>query len=123
MSYNVFDFGVRRKQLDFAKADDKEKLILLIKDTRDLKIDAVDVYGSTLELYKQSKIYNEKLRLQKELVDINKRLNANGFIAQSECIQKQIELLDKKLRLEQHQIKNFLTQYKIYILTTAGTGL
>ena len=79
LSYNVFDFGVRRKQLDIAKADDKQKSYLLQKDTRDLKLDAVDIYSDALSLYKQSKIKTETLALQTELVDINKRLRKNSL--------------------------------------------
>ena len=52
-----------------------------------------------------------------------KRLNANGIAAKSECIKKQLELFDKKLKLEQNQIKNFTARYKMHILNTENQNL
>ena len=44
-------------------------------------------------------------------------LNANGIIEKSACIKKQLELLDKKMKLEQTQINIFVTQYKLQVLS------
>lgn len=72
LSYNVFDFGIRKKQLQIAKAEDKQKEIVLQKDTKDLKLDAVEIYAQALSLYKQAQIKKETLALQKELLEIQK---------------------------------------------------
>lgn len=82
LAYNIFDFGIRKKQLDIAKADDKQKEIVLQKDTKDLKLDAVDIYAQTLSLYKQVQIKKSELSLQKELFEINKKLRAAGELSE-----------------------------------------
>lgn len=104
LSYNVFDFGVRRKQLDIAKADDKQKSYLLQKDTRDLKLDAVDIYSDALSLYKQSKIKTETLALQTELVDINKRLRENGELSEVDLLDSEILASETKTELDEVKI-------------------
>ena len=108
LSYNVFDFGVRRKQLDIAKADDKQKSYLLQKDTRDLKLDAVDIYSDALSLYKQSKIKTETLALQTELVDINKRLRENGELSEVDLLDS--EILASETKTELDEVKNSLSK-------------
>ena len=90
LSYNIFDFGVRRKELDIAKADDKQKLIMLMKDTKDLKLDAVEIYADALGLYKQSVINGEKLALQNELININKRLRTAGELSEVDLVDSEI---------------------------------
>ena len=49
-SYNIFDFGARKKQLDISRLDDKQKELILKKDTKDLKLDITDIYGEALNL-------------------------------------------------------------------------
>ncbi len=44
-----------------------------LKDTRDLKLDVVDLYGETLALYKALGIKREILSLQNELFTINSK--------------------------------------------------
>lgn len=108
LSYNVFDFGVRRKQLDIAKADDKQKSMILMKDSKDLKLDAVDIYGEALGLYKHSKIYEEKLTLQNELVNINKRLRSAGETDEVKVVDSEISANETKTELD--EVKNNLAK-------------
>ena len=63
------------------------------------------------------------LALVNKNLEMLKRLNTNGITAKSECIKKQLELLDKKLKLEQNQIKNFTARYKMHILNTENQKL
>lgn len=108
LSYNIFDFGVRRKQLDIAKADDKQKTLLLQKDSRDLKIDAADIYGDALNLYKRSQIKSETLSLQNELININKRLQKAGELSDVDLVDSEIEASETKTQLD--EIKNNLAK-------------
>lgn len=108
LSYNVFDFGIRRKQLEIAKADDKQKTMILMKDSKDLKLDAVDIYGEALGLYKQTKINDEKLSLQKELVNINKRLRAAGETDEVKVVDSEISAYETKTELD--EVKNNLAK-------------
>lgn len=56
------------------------------------------------------------LELVNKNLEMLKRLNAKGLVAQSECIKKQLELLKKKQVLEENQIKNFVARYKMMVL-------
>lgn len=108
LSYNIFDFGVRRKELDIAKADDKQKLIMLMKDTKDLKLDAVEIYADALGLYKQSVINGEKLALQNELININKRLRTAGELSEVDLVDSEIIASETKSDLD--EVKNNLAK-------------
>ncbi len=108
LTYNIFDFGIRRKELDIAKADDKQKLIVLMKDTKDLKLDAVDIYADALVLYKQSVINSEKLSLQNELISINKRLRTAGELSEVDLVDSEIVASETKSELD--EVKNNLAK-------------
>mgnify|MGYP003374856702 CR=1 FL=1 len=104
LSYNLFDFGVRKRQLDIAKADNKQKEILLKKNTRDLKLDIVELYAQTLALYKQSQIKNDELNLRDELREINKKLRLAGEISEIDVVDSEIKASETKSELD--EIKN-----------------
>ncbi len=108
LSYNVFDFGIRRRQIDIAKADNIQKEILLLKNTRDLKHVAIDLYGETLNLYKILQIKSEILILQKELIKNNERLRKAGEISEIELLNRQIEASETKTEID--EIKNNLAK-------------
>lgn len=116
LSYNIFDFGVRRKQLDIAKADDKQKALLLQKDSRDIKIDAADIYGDALNLYKQSLIKTETLTLQNELVNINKRLQKAGELSDVDLVDSEIDASETKTELDEinNNLAKKLTEVSFY---------
>lgn len=108
LSYNIFDFGARRRQLDIAKADDRQKELILQKSTRDLKLDTVDLYGETLNLYKILQIKTETLSLQNELIEINNRLREAGELSEVELLDRKIEASETKTELD--EIKNNLAK-------------
>lgn len=101
LSYNVFDFGIRRKKLDIAKADNKQRELLLEKDTKDLKLDTADLYGETLNFYKQSKIKQETLSLQKELTEINKQLRTAGKKSEIDVVNSEIAVSETQTELDE----------------------
>ena len=107
-SYNLFDFGARKKTLDIAKADDKQKQILLFKSQRDLKLDAVDIYAEALNLFKKQQISNKILSLQNELIEINERLKEAGELSEIELTDTKIETSETKTELD--EIKNSLSK-------------
>ncbi len=108
LSYNLFDFGIRKRQLQISKAEDEQKEILLQKDTKDLKLDAVELYAKTLALYKESKIKEETLALYNELYDINKKLRQAGEISEIDVIDSEIKVSEIKTDLD--EIKNNLAK-------------
>lgn len=101
VNYNVFDFGARRKQLDISKADDKQKELILLKNTRDLKLDSVEVYADALNLYKKENITKETLSLQNKLVEINKRLRKAGEITEVDVVESEITSSEVKTELDE----------------------
>ncbi len=102
INYNLFDFGTRKRNLEIAKTDNKQKEILLLKNTRDLKLDSVDLYSEALNLYKQIQIKNEIINLTKELVDINKRLQKAGEKSEIEVVNSQIAIAENITELTEY---------------------
>lgn len=100
-SYNIFDFGARKKQLDISRLDDKQKELILKKDTKDLKLDITDIYGEALNLYKIKKIKQEALELNNKLILINKRLQKSGHISQIEVVESEIAASETKSELDE----------------------
>ena len=116
LNYNLFDFGIRKRGLDIAKADDKQKEALLLKDTRDLKLDIIDLYGETLALYKALAIKKEILSLQNELFIINKRLRFAGELSEIEVTNSEINISETEsdiAELENSFLKR-LTEFSYY---------
>ncbi len=116
LSYNVFDFGVRKKQLEIAKADDKQKEIVLLKDTKDLKLEAVEIYAQALSLYKQAKIKSNMLKLEKELLDIQKRLRTAGEASEIDVVDSEIKVSELKSELDEinNNLAKKLTEVSYY---------
>ena len=116
LSYNVFDFGVRKKQLEIAKADDKQKEIVLLKDTKDLKLEAVEIYAQALSLYKQAKIKSSMLKLEKELLDIQKRLRTAGEASEIDVVDSEIKVSELKSELDEinNNLAKKLTEVSYY---------
>lgn len=116
LSYNVFDFGIRKKQLQIAKAEDKQKEIVLQKDTKDLKLDAVEIYAQALSFYKQAKIKKEILALQKELLEIQKRLRTAGEVSEIDVVDTEIKVSELKSELDEinNNLAKKLTEVSYY---------
>lgn len=57
------------------------------------------------------------LELVNKNLDMLKRLNIQGEIPKAECIKKQLELLEKKQKLEENRIRNFVAGYKLKVLS------
>jgi len=116
LNYNLFDFGIRKRNLEIAKADDKQKEALLLKDTRDLKLDVVDLYGETLALYKVVGIKKEILGLQNELLNINSRLRNAGELSEIEVTNSEIDVSETKAEISEleNSLLKRLTEFSYY---------
>ncbi len=116
LNYNIFDFGTRKRNLEIAKADNKQKEILLLKNTRDLKLDIVELYGETLNLYKQIQIKNEIINLTKELNNINQRLRKAGEISEIEVVDSEIKISEIEGEIIEHNnnLAKRLTEVSYY---------
>jgi len=108
LSYNLFDFGVRRRKLDISKLDKTEKDLILKKDLRDLKLDAVDLYAQALLIYKELCVKKDTLALQNELFTINSRLKTAGEISEVDVTDQEIRV--SELQTEIDELKNNLAK-------------
>lgn len=122
LNYNLFDFGIRKRTLQIAKADDKQKEALLLKDTRDLKLDIVDLYGETLTLYKALGIKREILSLQNELFTINSRLRGAGELSEIEVTNSEIDISETKSDIAEleNNLSKRLTEFSYYTNKSYG---
>ena len=87
----------------------EQELAELKKKYSQIKLDA-----------ENSLIQNENNKRTLSLVNKNlenlERLNTNGIIAKAECVKKKLELLDKKQKLEETRIRNYVNRYKLNVL-------
>lgn len=122
LNYNLFDFGIRKRTLQIAKADDKQKEALLLKDTRDLKLDIVDLYGETLALYKALEIKRQVLELQNELFTINSRLRGAGELSEIEVTNSEIDISETKSDIAEleNNLSKRLTEFSYYTNKSYG---
>ncbi len=116
LNYNLFDFGIRKRGLDIARADDKQKEALLLKDTRDLKLDVVELYGETLALYKTLEIKREILGLYRELFQMNKRLRLAGEVSEIDVTNAEIDIseTESEIRELENSFLKRLTEFSYY---------
>lgn len=74
LSYNVFDFGIRRNNLDINKEDVAIKELLVKAQNQDLEMTLIDTYSRLLIAKKQIDINNEILKLETENLNMKERL-------------------------------------------------
>ena len=74
LSYNLFDFGIRRDNLDIEKADTALKELILLEKFQDLDLTLVDTYSRLLMLKKQIDINNQILDLTNQNLEMKQRL-------------------------------------------------
>lgn len=101
LTYNVFDFGIRKRQLDIAKADVVQKDYLLKKDTVDLKLEIVDLYSQALSLYKELNIKKNILDVNKELYLISQRLKDAGKLSEIDVIDNEIKISELQTQVDE----------------------
>lgn len=84
LTYNLFDFGVRRGNLNIAKEDVSLKELEQAQKLQDLKLNLIDTYSKIVITKKQIDINNEILKLQKENLKNKQRLFDAGEIAKTD---------------------------------------
>ncbi len=97
-------------EVEKLKVEKEEQLAELRKKYEQVQLDSKNALI-------QSKNNEKTLALVDKNLQMLENLNANGIIEKSACIKKQLELLDKKMKLEQTQINIFVTQYKLQVLS------
>ena len=106
---NVNTVQKRRIEVEKLKVQKEMELAELKKKYEQIRLDA-----------ENSLIQNENNKRTLSLVNKNlenlERLNTNGIIAKAECVKKKLELLDKKQKLEETRIRNYVAGYKLGVL-------
>ena len=78
LQYNLFDFGVRNKNLDIAKKGKLQKQTVYTQNFRDLKLNLSDAYTKTLLVSRELKTNEELLSLNKTLFSMYEKLYNSG---------------------------------------------
>lgn len=74
LSYNLFDFGIRRNNLDIAKEDTDIKELMIKAQFQDLDLTIIDTYCRLLVTKKQIALNEEVLKLAQENLEMKERL-------------------------------------------------
>ena len=100
LTYNVFDFGVRKSKMDIAKEDIQLKELLEKEQFQELELTMIDTYSKLYILKKQIEI-NEKI-----LELANKNLEYKTRLFEAKEISK-TELNDQKFEVQKYERKLF----------------
>lgn len=94
LSYVLYDFGTRKQRLDIARRE--FGLAGLARDEAALKtkLNALEAYGQSLQLYRQRQITGEMVRLRKEVFKHLQSLRKAGTVGQVRLNSAAIELAE-----------------------------
>lgn len=99
LSYNVFDFGVRKNKLDMAKEDVRLKELLEKEQYQELELTLIDTYCKLLITKKQIDINKEILDLVKKNLEYKTRLFKAKEISKTELNDQTVEVQKYERRL------------------------
>ncbi|MCX5811151.1 MAG: TolC family protein [Proteobacteria bacterium] len=92
-SYNLFDFGSTRKKVFIAKKDVDVKMMVYIRQIRDIKIKVLNLYTDLLTSRKELEAKKELLSLYKELSLTKERLYFAGAISKIEMVDEALSVV------------------------------
>ena len=96
LTYNVFDFGVRKSKMDIAKEDIQIKELLEKEQFQELELTIIDTYTKLYLLKKQIEINEKILELAKKNLEYKTRLyNAKEI--------SKIDLEDQKIEVRKYE--------------------
>ena len=101
LSYNIFDFGVRRGHLDIAKEDEKLKDLEEKEKLQDLYLNLLDTYTKVLVLKKQIDLNQRILGLQSANLDLKNRLYNAKEISSTDLNDAKVKVEDLKRSLNE----------------------
>lgn len=101
LSYNLFDFGVRRGNLNIAKEDVSLKELEQAQKLQDLNLNIIDTYTKILVLQKQIEINREILKLQSENCTNKQRLFEAGEISKTELNDANVKVQSIEKRINE----------------------
>lgn len=107
---NINTIHKKKLEVEKLKIEKEKELAELKKKYEQIELDFKNAVVQTQNNKRTLELVNKNLEMLK-------RLNTKGLVAQSECIKKQLELLKKKQILEDNQIKNFVARFKMMVLS------
>lgn len=103
LTYNLFDFGIRKDSLDISKEDAEVKSLMVKSQMQELELILIDTYTKILIAKKQIEFNTLMLQLEKENLNMSERLFEAKEISTS-------ELNDQKIKVK--KIENDIAELK-----------
>lgn len=101
LSYNLFDFGVRKGNLDIAKEDVALKELQEAEKLQELNLTIIDTYSKILMFRKQIDIYKEIAVLERRNLEIKERLYEAREISKMELNDAVVEVEDAERKINE----------------------
>ena len=101
LSYNLFDFGVRKGRVDIAKEDVKLKELEEQEKYQDLHLNILDTYAKTLVAKKQIDINKQILELEEKNLELKTRLFEAKELSKTELNDAQVNVNAIKKRISE----------------------
>ena len=116
LSYNVFDFGLKKNKMDIAKEDVELRELLEKEQYQELELTMIDTYSKLYILQKQIEINEEILELAKKNLEYKVRLFDAKEISKTELNDQNIEVQKYERKLLElkslaQETLNWLTFY------------
>lgn len=99
LSYNLFDFGVRRARVDISKEDVKLKELEVKQKMQDLHLDLIDTYSKIYITAKQIELYKQILEIEEKSLELRTRLYEAKEISRTELNDAQVKVEDTTDRI------------------------
>lgn len=99
LSYNLFDFGVRRGNLDMAKEDVFIKELETEQKRQDLNLNIIDTYSKILMAKKQIELNKKILQLESKNLEYRKRLLDAKEISKTEYNDQEVRVEEVNKRI------------------------
>ena len=101
LSYNVFDFGIRKNNLDMMKEDAKVKELLVKEQLQELGLTLTDSYCKLLITKKQIDINKEILALEQDTLKMKERLFEAKELSKTELNDQKIKVKTIEKRISE----------------------
>lgn len=109
LSYNLFDFGVRKGILDISKEDTETQKLLKYAQQQELVLNIIDTYTKIFIMRKQSDYDKEILKLAKDNLQMKERLYNAGELSKSELNDQKVQV--EKFENEILELNSRLSEY------------
>lgn len=99
LSYNLFDFGVRRGQLNIAKEDEALRILEEQQKLQDLNLTLVDTYSKIILTKKQIEYYKKILAIQENNLEYYTRLFNAKEVSRTELNDATVKVSETKRKI------------------------